>query len=494
MDFWNDYEGHTIADAFPLGRLLRPEGRSAFFSTRAPDGRPTVIRLIESHYDDEEILARWSAVSRLDHPNLLYLGQFGTFVVDGISILYVVMEPSDADLGQILRERRLTVVETRQVGISLVSALQALHSIGLVHEHIEAKHVIAVGDVVKLRSDCIREAPEGDEGDRIRARDVYELGLLLLQCLTLPGPERDLVRDRERGLPIVTNDPSLPKPFRDIIANAVSGRWGLIEISEALSPKPPPPVVVTLPRPDLAPQPIAPEPVLAPVAATIAAPIPFPVPETFEPKPELRPEPVPAAPPRQQAAESIPIFAKPIQAVAPRPSPPRRATRASGLPSKARPLFAALAILLVLILSVAAIVSAVRRHHQSAALPASPSKLSPADTATSSGHAPAPPPSGPSSHQASPAGPSAETSGTSRGNWRVIAYTYSREETARTKARRLAHEHPELKIEVFSPSGNPPFLVSVNGAMTRDEAIALRDQLRGNGFPHDLYAQNYTAH
>jgi hypothetical protein len=33
--------------------------------------------------------------------------------------------------------------------------------------------------------------------------------------------------------------------------------------------------------------------------------------------------------------------------------------------------------------------------------------------------------------------------------------------------------------------------VAVNGFMTREQAMALRGQLRGHGFPWDIYAQNF---
>src|SRR5271155_42887 len=188
MELWNEYEGSTIADTFKLERLVRPKGRRAFFSTPTGDGRATVLRLIESHYDDDAIVARWTAVARLRHEHLLGLAKFGQVVMDDTALVYAVMEPADADLGQILRERSLTVAETRQLAVSVVAALEALHQIGLVHEHLQPINVLAVGETVKLRSDCIREAPEGAEGEMARRRDVYDLALLLLQALTL---ERD---------------------------------------------------------------------------------------------------------------------------------------------------------------------------------------------------------------------------------------------------------------------------------------------------------------
>src|ERR1700731_2024392 len=185
MDLWNEYEGRTIADTFPLKQLLRPEGRSAFFSTSLANGKGTVIRLIESHYDDDAILARWRAVTGLKQHYLLDFIKIGHVVMDDTSLVYAVMEPVEADLGQVLRERPLTFAETHQLTVSLVSALQALHTIHLVHEHIQPINVLAVGETVKLRSDCVREAPEGAEGDLSRARDVHDLAVVLLQALTL---------------------------------------------------------------------------------------------------------------------------------------------------------------------------------------------------------------------------------------------------------------------------------------------------------------------
>ena len=68
MQLWTDYEGITIDGAFPLQKLLTPEGRSAFFSTNSPQGEPTVVRLIECHFDEEEILNRWRCLEALSHP------------------------------------------------------------------------------------------------------------------------------------------------------------------------------------------------------------------------------------------------------------------------------------------------------------------------------------------------------------------------------------------------------------------------------------------
>jgi hypothetical protein len=78
-------------------------------------------------------------------------------------------------------------------------------------------------------------------------------------------------------------------------------------------------------------------------------------------------------------------------------------------------------------------------------------------------------------------------------DWRVIAFTYNQQSQAQTKADRLAQRNPSLHFEVFSPRGRAPYLVAVNGFMSREQAMALRGQLRGHGFPWDIYAQNYKG-
>ncbi len=259
MNLWTEYEGRTIDGAYPLTKLIRPEGRSAFFSTPNGTGVPTVIRLIESHFDGEDILVRWRGMEALNHPNLVKLKKFGPVELDGTSLVYAVMEPVEANLGEILDERRLTVVETRQVAASLVSALEAMHSHGFVHEHIEPGNVMAVGETIKLRSDCIREAPEGEEGREIQRRDVRDLGLVLLQALT-----------QQRTLEAAARDLPLPEPFDQIVRRSISGEWGLREIAAALTlvaAAPP----AAMPRESVVARPVVAEPVTAAAVASAVA-------------------------------------------------------------------------------------------------------------------------------------------------------------------------------------------------------------------------------
>ena len=77
--------------------------------------------------------------------------------------------------------------------------------------------------------------------------------------------------------------------------------------------------------------------------------------------------------------------------------------------------------------------------------------------------------------------------------WRVVAFTYNHADQAKAKAARVAGQHPELRPEVFTPSGGAPYLVTIGGAMGRSDAYALAQKARGEGLAHDVYAQNYRG-
>jgi hypothetical protein len=79
-----------------------------------------------------------------------------------------------------------------------------------------------------------------------------------------------------------------------------------------------------------------------------------------------------------------------------------------------------------------------------------------------------------------------------RTQWRVVAYTYSREDQAQKKASSLAKRDPSLIPQVFTPNGRAPYLVTVGGPMSREQAEAFKRKARNAGLPHDLYTQNYA--
>ncbi len=453
MDLWNEYEGRSIDGIYPLERLIRPEGRSAFFTTTT-SGKSTVIRLIESHFDEDEILARWAGVSDLHQPHLLTLTRYGQAMMDGTSLVYVVLEPTEADLSQILCERPLTLAETREVAAGLIAALQALHTKGFVHEHVQAVNVLAVGEVVKLRSDCIREAPGSPEGDALRSRDVQDLATLLLQCLTL-----------HRSHAISPTGPPLPAPLREIIHNGISGAWGLAQMATALE------VAVPPQRVDAA-KPTSP-----------AASMP----------PNLHRSAVPADALR---SPSRPTAIKPVAQPSSGPAAlraevayPQPAAGRIRVPMReqtgAWPRWLLIVAVVVLCSLSFAAYLLLSRHSGKDAASNQP--------AASGITAASPIPPATSSVQPATTAAVAVPALSNGDSWRVVAYTYYRQDQAAGKARSLEQRFPELHPLVFAPTGRAPFLVTLGGRLGRDAAFKLRDKLRRSGLPRDLYAQNYVT-
>jgi eukaryotic-like serine/threonine-protein kinase len=451
MNLWTEYEGRTIDGTYPLTKLIRPEGRSAFFSTSNGTGLPTVIRLIESHFDGEEILTRWRGVAALDHPNLVKLKSFGHVVVDETPLVYAVMEPVDANLDEILGERRLTEVETRQVATSLLAAIDALHSNGFVHEHVMPENVLAVGEVIKLRSDCIRETLEGEEGAELKRKDVRDYATVLLQALT----QQRTLEDASRQLP-------LPAPFEQIVRRGVSGEWGLAEIGTALKM---PSIAQAIARAGVTPdapkveRPVA-EPVVTASSGAASVDPPF------------------AAPPSVARRIRVPVED------GPRRLGPRGIAYGVGT-------------LLILLLGWYFVHS--RSASSSGAVQEAPAPApvvqekapaaakSSAATVVGSNSAPSP------AVVTRNAGASAQqnASGDSRGHWRVIAFTYSREDQAQQKVAEIAQSHPDLNPTVFAPNGHGPFLVTLGGPMSMEDAFAFSGKAKREGMPKDTYAQNY---
>jgi hypothetical protein len=475
MELWTEYEGRTIDGDFPLGKLLQPEGRSAFFLTSNGTGTPTVIRLIESHFDDEEILARWRGVAALDHPNLAKLRKFGKAELDGTQLVYAVMEPAEANLGEIVSERRLTVAETAQIASSLVAALGALHANGFVHEHVEPGNVFAVGEEIKLRSDCIREAPEGEEGRELKREDVRALAGILLRALT----QRRTLEEAAGELP-------LGAPFEAIVRKGMSGEWGLGEMEAALAPTT---VSIDLHTAEAGPEFEAAsgaEPAERLVASAAAAPVT-----------RLERSGMLARDEREDTGYStglkivlglsVLVLAliswRMFHARQPESGGAARVAAAStGVGAGASPAE------VERLKKPSALVQAGRGGSAREPVPVTEKNSSAAVAPVVKG-----PVAAASAPVATPVSATARDAASGPVQWRVIAFTYNHEDQAKAKAARVAGQHPELRPEVFTPSGSAPYLVTIGGAMGRSDAYALAQKARGDGLARDVYAQNYRG-
>ena len=102
MPLWNEIEGQTL-DGLTLRKLLRSEGRTAWFSTEDPDGEPAVVSVFEALNDEDTVLARLQAAARFQHPGLLVIRGTGAGRLGDESLVYALLEPFDQTLAEVLR-------------------------------------------------------------------------------------------------------------------------------------------------------------------------------------------------------------------------------------------------------------------------------------------------------------------------------------------------------------------------------------------------------
>jgi len=97
----------------------------------------------------------------------------------------------------------------------------------------------------------------------------------------------------------------------------------------------------------------------------------------------------------------------------------------------------------------------------------------------------------PAGKAAAAAGSSGIASAATQAGWHVVAYTYHREEQAFQRVEAIKERHPELNAEVFAPNGRAPYLVGLGGAMSEEEAGAMKGLARKDGMPRDTFARRY---
>lgn len=436
------WEGVSLAGNYTLEESLGGDDRVAFFQT-SPDteGHRAVVKLVpEAEVEGAPPLDLWHRIRQLRHPNLVDLLAFGRADHQGQIVFYAVFESPDETLASALSRSPLDPQESREVLDSVLDALRYLHAQGLVIGVLDADHVVAVGDRIKLSTGALRYA---DTSSAYR-EDVRLLGRLWQQHLMNASP-------KSASLAAHAADPN-PQT-----------RWTLAEISAALGVSPP----------------------AAPPPLRVASPVPEPpLPASPAPPPAAMVPPVlaPAAAPAPISAP--PAAAAPLRARNDAPTrPPSQRPTSERTPAYRFPkwIFVAAAGVLLLILGLLR-----PRPAGVATQPVVASRTLPAPDPVP---VPAPPPRAVTPEPTVPK-PSL-TAG--KEMWRVIAFTYRTRVAAEKKVQQLNQYHPGLNATVFSPKDKSGYyLVSLGGRMTHEAAVRVQRSARGKGLPRDLYVQNYS--
>lgn len=432
MPLWNEIEGETLT-GLTLRKLLRSEGRTAWFSTDDAGG-PAVLSVFEALNDEDSVQTRLEAAARVQHPNLLVIRGTGRGRLEDESLVYAVMEPFDQTLAEVLRDRTLTPEEAREVTENLLSALEAVEAAGLHHGHVDASGVLGVGDNIKLRSDCLMP--------RRGQSDAAALAALIYHALTGRrfSSERDALQ--------------LPAPFATLVRAGVGPNGSLAAMRRVLSG----PAVTSGAAAAASSSAVAADAAPASVAKAAATPAA-----------RLRDEP--ESGPRRRPAITIAAIVLMVIVLAifwyavKRPTPHTPISgEAPSAPSTPQAPAAA----------TADVPPAAAPVGNAAGAMGAPETVRPAARPS------------PTKSSVEPAAPGAD-----RSVWHVVVYTYTYQSAAQRAAAELAAKYPQLEPQVFSPTGHAPFLVVLGGGMNRQEAFTRREAAMAAGLPKDTYAQNY---
>jgi hypothetical protein len=219
MMLWGDFEGRRLEDRWLLGRLVRPEGRRAWFEAIGPDGVPVMLSITEALNDEDELIERLRAASQIRHPNVVAIREGAISHLDDVPVVVAEMELTEENLGDVLRDRVLTAAEGRQVLDAVLAALGAMHAHGLVHRHVEASSVVATAETIKLRSDCVMMTGSGFGA--AAAEDVRWAARMVSHAVTgrFPASENDPVLQL------------LPESMARAVRRALSGIAGATEVA-----------------------------------------------------------------------------------------------------------------------------------------------------------------------------------------------------------------------------------------------------------------------
>jgi hypothetical protein len=475
MALWSDFEGRVLEGRYRLGKLVRSEGRVAWFDAESGEERDRVtVSVTETLNDEDSLLKRLQAASQIRHPNVVAIHEVGVAKVAGTPLVYAVMEPIEQSLNDVLLQRSLTVAETRQVVNAVVEGLGAFHERGLVHGKVEAASVVSMGETVKLRSDCVQTVEQGAPFEACAAEDLRGVSSIIGQAL----PQR-LAKDSEGS----RAHPLLATPV-GVIRHDVKEGTGVTQIAAALKSN-------AVEKPAAKAEPA----VVRPITSDAMAKQPETVTEKY-PEAAVRSGLSPAVvtnramvpqPEEDAVAESGFRMRRPVAADT--EGAPRRmdSLAASSMTRKSAPYIAGAAVVLVLVLGIMGWGMMHRASHSATAkttvsVPAAFSSAAAPSATTQPGAAP----------YVAMTPTVATPAPAHQGLWRVVAWTYDQQDQAEKKAQTIAAKYPQLAPAVFSPGGNgKQYLVTLGGAMDREESFRMRAEAIRAGLPGDTYARNF---
>ena len=237
---WKQHEGQAV-DGIALLRLLGGGESSAVYLAERAGERCAIKFVPTEDVVAQLLLSRWEQASKLSHPHLCRILQWGRGHLDGVPLVYVALEYAEEELASV--DRPLTPKEAREMLTPAAEALAYLHGKGFAHGRIKPSNILSVEDKLKISGDApLRrgerqastrgrqpyDAPELGASGVTPAGDVWSLGVCLVEAMTkdLPRFEAGVLR-----LP----DTLRPDSFRHVAAGCLESdparRWTVADIT-----------------------------------------------------------------------------------------------------------------------------------------------------------------------------------------------------------------------------------------------------------------------
>jgi hypothetical protein len=149
---WDEMVGVTLAGQYELQELLGAEEHGAYYRAAFRGGRAVIELMQESRAEF------WQRAAQLDHRHLQRVLDSGT--AQGLT--YVVFEYPDERLSSGM-QGGISKSEAREIVAALRGTLTYLHERGFAHGAVNADHIVAVGETVKLETDTLHDGVAADQ-------------------------------------------------------------------------------------------------------------------------------------------------------------------------------------------------------------------------------------------------------------------------------------------------------------------------------------------
>lgn len=220
---WTQFEGRDAGGCRLESFLGERDGKGFFSGKDEARSKPNLIELMEAGTaESDALLASWSLARRFAHQNLLRVYAAGMAEIEGISVIYAVLEIPEDDISEMVPRRALEEQEVQAMLRGSAHALEYLHNHGVVHGAVLPPAIFLAGGEYKLGVDTISTG-----GADRKAADVRQLGSTLVWILSGGA-------DAPNQRPSAEAIARLDLPFREIAIGCLNSGWTATQLVAAL--------------------------------------------------------------------------------------------------------------------------------------------------------------------------------------------------------------------------------------------------------------------